>query len=293
MSENQAGWCWRTLTVAVTRCATCDFSATIFLDHITVGCGAQYAADCPLAPSDNTSSSFTLSLQGGAVGSASSFVADDITSVDWFVPLRAKTRSPSTEDGQASFLWGDPAYFLLKLVGVEVQAVDIESLTTKIMNNTYASVNNTGYIASPYLATNGMGWDVSSQTLLFAYPLDKGFVEGLDEPPADGKELVSVRVRVQARYDSTAIARRRRRSVAFDSGQGHVADVELNILASGQAAAGEDAPSLSRWIGGLLMGVSAGVIAILVVFLAWQRRRRQRAYDRGPRLLDPDSSASF
>lgn len=182
------------------------------------------------------------------------------------------------------------------------------------MNNTYASVNNTGYIASPYLATNGMGWDVSSQTLLFAYPLDKGFVEGLDErmyltvramswpcsynepssaAPADGKELVSVRVRVQARYDSTAIARRRRRSVAFDSGQGHVADVELNILASGQAAAGEDAPSLSRWIGGLLMGVSAGVIAILVVFLAWQRRRRQRAYDRGPRLLDPDSSASF
>ena len=73
-----------------------------------------------------------MRIQGGAVGSASSFVADDITSVDWFVPLRAKTRSPSTEDGQASFLWGDPAYFLLKLVGVEVQAVDIESLTTKV-----------------------------------------------------------------------------------------------------------------------------------------------------------------
>lgn len=267
--------------------------------------------------------------QGGSVGTTSSFTADDITSVDWFVPLRGKARSPSTVDGQASFLWGDPAYFLLKLVGVEVQAVEIMSLKTKVQsgmrtvdtdamlialtylqitNNTYASVNNTGYIDSAYLANNGMGWDVSTQTLLFAYPLDKGFVEGLDErmcftlkttpwqcsypepcyaAPADGKELVSVRVLVQARYDSAAIAQRRRRSVAFDSDQGHVADVELNILAREDTS-----PSLSHWIGGLV-GVSVGVTAILVIFLAWQRRRRQRAYDRGPRLLDPDSSASF
>lgn len=169
-----AGFCLRTIAVMVTRCLECKLDTQVNIAGIQLACAAPYQASC--VSGFNTSTA--LLVQAGSLGAgAVQQVASGSARVAWMQAARRIQRE--TGAGQSAFMWGDAVFFTLGLQGLRVQSAYVKDLLTRMGTNQYASVNNTGYLAPQYLASNGMGWDAATQTMVFAYPIDEGLAAGL------------------------------------------------------------------------------------------------------------------